>query len=259
MADPKERFSTRAENYARYRPGYPREVLDLLRAECGFSRSSVVADVASGTGLLSELFLRNGNRVYGVEPNDEMREAGERYLAGYPLFASVRGTAEETTLDEGSVDVVVVGHAFHWFDVPGARTEFARVLRPGGSVVLLWNELRHGASAFVDAYERLIRRHKTQEYEDFDREGGIRALFAPEPFGERALHHSQRFDLAGLRGRLLSSSYVPDAGQPGYEALMRELKDVFRAHARGGEVAFEYETLVYYGRLGRAPGARFMA
>lgn len=250
MADPKERFSTRAENYAKYRPGYPREVLDLLRAECGLTQSSVVADVASGTGLLSELFLRNGDRVYGVEPNDGMREAGERYLAGYPFFTSVCGTAEETGLDGGSADLVVVGHAFHWFHVRRARAEFSRILRPGGSVVLLWNELRHGASAFVDAYERLIRRHKTQEYEDFDREGGVRALFDPEPFRERVFRHSQRFDLDGLRGRLLSSSYVPDAGQPGYEAMMRELEDVFRAHARGGEVAFEYETLAYYGRLG---------
>ena len=250
MADPKERFSTRAENYAKYRPGYPRGVLELLRAKCGLTQSSVVADVASGTALLSELFLRNGNRVYGVEPNDGMREAGERYLAGYPLFTSVRGTAEETTLDGGSVDLVVVGHAFHWFDVRRTREEFSRVLRPGGSAVLLWNELRHGASSFMDAYERLIRRHKTQEYEDFDREEGIRAFFDPEPFAERIFRHSQSFDLEGLRGRLLSSSYVPDAGQPGHEAMMRELEDVFRAHARGGEVAFEHETLAYYGRLG---------
>ena len=250
MADPKERFSTRAENYARYRPGYPGEVLELLRVECGFTQSSVVADVASGTGLLSELFLQNGNRVYGVEPNDEMREAGNRYLAGYPLFTSVRGTAEETALDGGSVDLVVVGHAFHWFDVRRARAEFSRVLRPGGHVALMWNELRHDGSAFMGDYERLIRRHKTQEYEDFDRGEGVRAFFEPEPFRERAFRHSQSFDLDGLRGRLLSSSYVPDEGEPGHDGMMRELEDVFRAHASGGTVAFEYETLVYYGRLG---------
>ena len=250
MADPKERFSTRAENYARYRPGYPGEVLELLRVECGFTQSSVVADVASGTGLLSELFLQNGNRVYGVEPNDEMREAGNRYLAGYPLFTSVRGTAEETALDGGSVDLVVVGHAFHWFDVRRARAEFSRVLRPGGHVALMWNELRHDGSAFMGDYERLIRRHKTQEYEDFDRGEGVRAFFEPEPFRERVFRHSQSFDLDGLRGRLLSSSYVPDEGEPGHDGMMRELEDVFRAHASGGTVAFEYETLVYYGRLG---------
>ncbi len=250
MADPKERFSTRAGNYARYRPGYPRAILEELSAEYGFTPGFVVADVASGTGLLSELFLKNGNRVFGVEPNDEMREAGERYLAGYPLFESVSGTAEETTLHKESVDLVVVGHAFHWFDVPKARAEFGRILRPAGYAALLWNELRHDASPFMDAYERLIRRHQTERYEDFDRGEGIRAFFNPEPYAERVFRHSQTFDLDGLRGRLLSSSYVPDEGRPGYEDMMHELKDVFRAHARNGKVAFEYETLVCIGRLG---------
>ena len=247
--DPRRRFSTRVENYARYRPGYPLEVLETLRAGCGFDRSSVVADIASGTGLLSELFLQNGNRVYGVEPNDEMREAGDLYLAGYPLFTSVGGAAEETTLDDESVDLAVVGHAFHWFDVRRTREEFSRILRPGGCAALLWNELRHDASPFMDDYECLIRRHKTEEYEDFDRGEGIRTFFEPEPFREHVFRHSQGFDLDALRGRLLSSSYVPDAGQPGHEAMMRELEEVFRANERDGEVAFEYETLVYLGHL----------
>ena len=251
MTDPKARFSTRAANYARYRPGYPREILDLLRAECGFSKGSAIADVASGTGLLSKLFLENGNRVYGIEPNDEMRGAGERHLAGYPLFTSVVGTAEGTTLDDGSVDLVVVGHAFHWFDVRGTRAEFSRILRrPGGCVMLLWNELRQDASAFMEAYENLIRRYRTEEYEDFDREEGVRAFFEPETFRKRAFRHSQAFDLDGLRGRLLSSSYVPDEGQPGHDDMMRELEDVFRRHERHRSVSFDYETLAYYGGLG---------
>lgn len=250
MADPKRRFSTRAENYARYRPGYPREILDELRAEHGFARGSAVADVASGTGLLSELFLENGNPVYGVEPNDEMREAGERYLAGYPLFTSVAGTAEETTLGNGSVDLVVVGHAFHWFDIRGTRDEFSRILRPAGRVALLWNELRHGESAFMRAYEELIRRYRTEEYEDFDREEGVRTFFEPEPYTKHVFRHLQGFDLDGLRGRLLSSSYVPDAGQQGHEAMMHELGDIFQGYQEGGEVAFEYETLAYLGSLG---------
>lgn len=250
MPDSKGRFSTRAANYARYRPGYPREILDLLRAECGFTQDSTVADVASGTGLLSELFLENGNRVHGVEPNDEMRGAGERYLAAYPRFTSVPGAAEETSLDDEGVDLVVVGHAFHWFDIRGARAEFLRVLRPGGCVALFWNELRHGASAFMRNYEELIQRYKTEEYEDFDREEGVRAFFEPEIFEKYSFRHRQTFDLDGLRGRLLSSSYIPDRGNPGHDAMMRELEDVFRRHGRGGEVAFEYETLAYLGRLG---------
>ncbi|MDQ3639747.1 MAG: class I SAM-dependent methyltransferase, partial [Actinomycetota bacterium] len=182
MTDPKERFSGRVENYVRYRPGYPQTVLDLLRSECRLTSNSVVADVASGTGLLSELFLENANRVYGVEPNAEMREAGERRLECYDRFTSVAGSAEETPLEAGSVDFVVVGQAFHWFDLDAARAEFVRVLRPGGWVALLWNEMREGATPFMEVYERLIREYKTEEYKQFDLPREVRSFFGPGAF-----------------------------------------------------------------------------
>lgn len=250
MTDPKQRFCGRAGSYAKHRPGYPKAVLDLLKTECGLTRDSVVADVASGTGLLSELFLQNGNRVYGVEPNDEMREAGERYLESYDHFVSVAGTAEATTLEDESVHFVVVGQAFHWFDPGRARAEFARILKPGGWVALLWNEMREGATPFMSAYERLIRSYKTEEYRPFDLEGEIRRFFGPGGFELRAFRHSQTFGLDGLRGRLLSSSYVPDEGESGHEAMVEELETIFGAHQRDGRVTIEYETLVYLGRLG---------
>ncbi len=250
MTDPKRRFSDRAGNYAKHRPGYPKAVLDLLKDKCGLTKDSVVADVASGTGLLSELFLENGNRVYGVEPNDEMREAGESYLAGYESFASIAGTAEATTLDSGSVHFVVVGQAFHWFDPGLTRAEFARILKPGGWVALLWNEMREGATPFMGAYERLIRTYKTEAYRPFDLEGEVRRFFGSGGFETRPFRHHQAFDLDGLKGRLLSSSYVPDEGEQGHEVMIQDLEALFRAHQRDGRVAIEYETPVYFGRLG---------
>src|SRR3954470_13160055 len=131
-ADPTRRFSNRVEDYIKYRPGYPRAVVGLLEDECGLTRESVVADVGSGTGILSELFLSAGVRVYGVEPNREMREAGERLLAAYESFVSVDGRAEETTLADASADFVTAGQAFHWFEPASARREFRRILRDGG-------------------------------------------------------------------------------------------------------------------------------
>src|SRR5215211_465185 len=165
MSDPTQRFTGRVESYARYRPSYPQAVLDLLAAECGLTSASVVADVGSGTGLLSELFLENSNRVLGIEPNEEMRAAGERLLRDYPRFTSVAGTAEATTLDDACVDFVAAGQAFHWFDPERARTEFARILEPTGWVVLIWNLRRKDATPFLAAYERLLETYRTDRGE----------------------------------------------------------------------------------------------
>src|SRR6266436_8813720 len=111
MTDSTQRFSDRVENYIRYRPSYPPEVLETLRVECRLSPAATVADIASGSGIFTRLLLENGNRVYGVEPNREMREAAERLLAGFPSFTSVAGTAEATSLADQSVDFATAAQA----------------------------------------------------------------------------------------------------------------------------------------------------
>ena len=134
-----QRFSVRVENYVRYRPGYPREILELLRERYDLTQGSEITDVGSGTGALARMFLKNGNRVCGGEPNAEMRRAGERLLAAFPRFTSVEATAEATTLPDRSADFVTAGQAFHWFDPGSARRELGRILKPRGLVVLVWN------------------------------------------------------------------------------------------------------------------------
>src|SRR5581483_5036963 len=159
--DPTQRFSSRVDKYTKYRPGYPPEIVELLRAQCGLTPSSVIADVASGTGLFTKLLLENGNEVYGVEPNAEMRKAGEEYLAGYPRFHSVAGKAEATGLPDHSFDFVTAAQAAHWFDQAGARREFVRVLKPGGWTVLVWNERCTDSTPSLRAYEELLLRYGT--------------------------------------------------------------------------------------------------
>lgn len=254
MRDPKQRFSTRVENYSRYRPSYPKAILELLAGRCGLVPASVVADVGSGTGILARLFLDHGNPVFGVEPNREMREAAERLLAQYPRFTSVEGSAEVTTLATACVDFVTAGQAFHWFDVGKARAEAARILRPGGWVVLVWNERRTSSTPFLVAYEKLLRTFGT-DYERVSREQvdleRIRASFAPCPFEVHTFENSQHFDLEALRGRLLSSSYTPEPGHPNHAPMQAALEAAFHEHASHGEVTFEYDTRVYVGQLQR--------
>lgn len=255
--DPTTRFSDRVDNYVKYRPGYPLQIVALLAEHCGLTPQSVVADIGSGTGLLSRPFLANGNRVYGVEPNDEMRLAGESILRRYPQFCSVDGTAEATGLGAGSIDIVIAGQAFHWFDPVKARAEFVRILRPGGWVALVWNTRSKSAKGFLPAYERLLQTYGTDYAEIQSRHsehGSIAAFFAPGQLKHRAFDNQQAFDYEGLEGRLLSCSYAPREGQPGHAEMIAELRRIFDIHNSNGKVTFDYNTNVYYGQLAHSSG-----
>ena len=253
--DPTERFSSRVDNYARYRPTYPSALFDLLRERCGLARGVRVADIGSGTGILTGQLLAGGAEVFAVEPNRGMREAAERQLAGSPNFHSIPGTAEATTLAPRSVALVVAAQAFHWFAPARARDELARILEPAGWAALIWNERPPDATPFFADYESLLRRH-CAEYDQVtgSRADGaaIREFFGREP-ELAAFPHRQVFDLEGLKGRLMSSSYAPERGHPEHEPFICGLEAVFARHQLGGEVVFPYRTLVYFGRL--APGA----
>ena len=152
-----ERFSDRVADYVRYRPSYPPDLLDCLRRNCGLTPHWIIADVGSGTGLLTKIFLENGNRVFAVEPNAAMRAAGEEFLRGFEQLASREGRAEATGLEAHSVDLVAAGQAFHWFDRRRARAEFERILKPSGWVALVWNE-RLTSTPFLADYEQLLHR-----------------------------------------------------------------------------------------------------
>lgn len=245
------RFSDRVENYVRYRPGYPSGALRLLKNECGLAPDQIVADIASGTGIWTRMLLENGNKVFGIEPNAEMRQAGERLLAAFPKFTSTAGTAEATTLPDDSVDFVTAAQAAHWFDRERSRREFRRILKPGGWLGLLWNERLTDSTAFLRDYEQLLLTYGT-DYENVRHEhttDAVNQFFDPAPFQERVFPMRQEFDYAGLEGRLLSSSYAPGPGHPSHAPMLRELRRIFEAHASAGRVAFDYKTRVYFGQL----------
>jgi SAM-dependent methyltransferase len=252
MTHPTLRFSSRVENYVKYRPSYPNGVIETLVKECGLNEKLVVADIGSGTGIPTELLLKNGNRVFGVEPNREMREAGERLLKKYSKFKSVEGRAEITTLADRSIDFVTAGQAFHWFDREKARGEFVRILRPGGWVVLIWNKRLTDTSPFLRAYEELLQDYSI-DYTMVDHRNAnsdaLEAFFAPQPFTLRRFDNRQAFDFDGARGRLLSSSYTPERGHANYQRMIDALHAIFDAHQKNGLVTFEYVTLLYYGHL----------
>ena len=245
--DPTKRFSDRVDLYVKYRPHYPTAVLACLQAECGLSETAVIADIGSGTGILTKLFLDNGNRVYGVEPNDEMREAAESYLADYAKFVSVNGRSEATTLPDHSVDFITAGQAFHWFQWQETKAEFKRILKPDGIVSLVWNERQYGDNSFESAYDALMR-ELVGEYNKVvhtSRQDALDSFFNGR-YQLRTFPHQQIFDFESLQGRFLSSSYAPLPNDANYETVMAALKGLFDRYAENGRVTFHYNTRLYY-------------
>jgi SAM-dependent methyltransferase len=252
FANAKQRFSNRVEDYVRYRPGYPARVLTFLSENCGLDHGHVIADIGSGTGLLSKLFLENGNQVYGVEPNREMRAAGEEFLESYANFTSIRGSAEATTLADQSIDFVTAGQAFHWFDPVAARIEFSRILKPGGWVMVVSNQRQLDSSAFLRDYEALLRRFGTdyaRVSDSYPRADAMAAFFGSGAFLSEDEPIFQEFDLAGLRGRLRSSSYAPAPDHSNFAQMIDELEHIFAAYQNNGVVRFEYHTRIFAGHL----------
>ena len=242
------RFSNRVANYVKYRPGYPPEVLELFENEMGLTESSVLADIGSGTGLSAKLFLENGNTVYGVEPNEAMRAAAEEYLSALPTFVGHDGTAENTNLDDASIDFVIAAQAFHWFDPDKTRAEFRRILKPGGYVALIWNERQLDSTEFLKEYEKLLLTyandyHKVR-HENIDQEK-LSAFFETD-YKRASFPNEQTFDFSGLRGRVLSSSYMPAEGDPSFPSLEKDLSELFAKHSENDRIKVFYDTNIYY-------------
>ena len=249
--DSTKRFGSRVEHYVRYRPHYPESVLKFLQTELKLIPSSVIADIGSGTGISSQLFLSAGNKVFGVEPNSSMRSAGEQYLAAYPNFVSVDGKAEATGLADQSIDFIVAGQAFHWFERDSCRIEFKRILRPSGSVVLLWNDRRQDTS-FSHAYENLLRTYAI-DYDVVDHRqitmDVLQQFYGSKDVGFKMFDNEQIFDLQGLQGRVLSCSYMPTPGHPRFDEMIQALSSLFQRFQEDDRISMGYNTLMYYGKL----------
>lgn len=251
MSGSVERFTSRVEAYAKYRPGYPAEIVDLFRRECGLMPDSIVADIGSGTGKLTKLFLANGNVVFGVEPNASMREVAESIFKDQPNFRSSDGSAESTTLPDVSVDMITAAQAFHWFNAAKTRNEWVRILKPGGWAALIWNERELQTTPFLHDYEEMMLEFGT-DYKDVRHENvepTIESFFAPNRLQLATFPNTQVFDFDGLRGRVRSSSYTPEPDHPNFDPMMHRLKTIFDKHQKNGYVNFDYETKVFYGHL----------
>jgi ubiquinone/menaquinone biosynthesis C-methylase UbiE len=245
-----KRFDGRAEIYSKYRPRYPLEVLHRLEKEIGFDREKVLADIGSGTGILSELFLENGNTVYCVEPNKEMRMTAESYLNRFaPRFISVDGTAEKTNLSDNSIDLIVVGQALHWFNIEETRQEFRRILRRKGYVVIVYN-FRKKEGEVEEAYAKVTDKFARNKAGTPDVDDAyIRRFLRNSKFKKSVIPNSQTLDFKGMLGRLASTSSMPLPGSQDWVRVEKKVQEIFGKYSDNGLVVLHYDTIVYVGRI----------
>ena len=251
MSSTVERFSNRVANYVKYRPDYPPPVLELFKSKMNLNADSIVADIGAGTGISARIFLENGNRVFAVEPNAAMREAAREFLRDFPKLNLIDATAEQTTLPDESIDFVVAAQAFHWFEPEAARLEFKRILRPNGFVALIWNERQLDATEFLREYEKFLFRYG-KDYAEVRHEKVNEEFlenFFQKPFRRAVFPNAQNFDFKGLRGRALSSSYMPTETDAAFSAMNEDLKALFATHAENGKIQISYDTNVFYARI----------
>ena len=252
IKNPTTRFSNRVNNYLKYRPHYPTEIINYLKQSIQFNKNQVVADIGSGTGFLTKLFLENGNTTYGVEPNAPMRSAAEIYLEDYNNFISIDGTAEASTLPDQSIDIISVAQAFHWFDVPKTKKEFLRILKPNGLVVLVWNQRQNEASDFMKVYLQFIKTyssHSRKVTESRINKNIFQSVFGASNYKTANFPNYQCFDLQGLIGRYLSSSYSFAKDHPQHQRAINDLVTIFHTFQENGQVQMIYQTNLYYNSL----------
>jgi ubiquinone/menaquinone biosynthesis C-methylase UbiE len=254
MQDSYSHYSRIVENYGRYRPRYPQQLMELLKAECGLSPVHVIADVGAGTGQMAELFLKNGNPVYAVEPNAEMRQVAEKLLGIYPAFTSIDATAEATTLADHSIQMITVGNAFHWFNHDLVRQEFLRILIPAGWVILTWNLERNNGSPFAVAFEQFWQTYidpaaHFRRFSERKRPDYLTRFFGDEKLKATSLDNYQVCDYDALQGVTLSTLKAPQPDDPRYPAMLTELQAIFDQYQENGTVTLEYDTAVVYGQL----------
>ncbi|MGI8669775.1 MAG: class I SAM-dependent methyltransferase [Aridibacter sp.] len=251
MIETAKRFDNRVENYVKYRPHYPREVLDFFRNGLDLQKSSVIADIGSGTGISAKLFLENGNRVFGIEPNKLMREASEKYLEKYPNFKAIDGTSENTTLADKSVDFIIAAQAFHWFDTAKTLTEFRRILREDGFIALIWNERQLASNEFLRKYENFLTEfgtdYKNVRHDNITKES-LNEFFNTN-INQKTFENSQTLDFEGLLGRMISSSYMPSEENPRFPEMKKSLKRLFAERSEKGKIQVLYNTNILYTKL----------
>lgn len=247
-----EKFTGKASIYKKYRPKYPKEFIDYLYSQVGFKKQSIIADIGSGTGILSEQLLKKESIVIGIEPNQNMRELAERDLSLYDKFTSVNGLAENTTLADNSVDYITVAQAFHWFNAEEFKKECQRILKPNGKVVLVWNSRATNSELVKEngqVCEKFCINFKGFSGGKEEKPDSFSSFFRAGTYEYKVFENNLSFDMDNFIGRNLSASYAPKEEDSNYQKFIDELSILFNKYSSNGFLVLPNITRCYVGKV----------
>lgn len=251
IMDNTEKFNQKADAYSFGRPTYAKTFIDWLYSEQGLNRQSIIADIGSGTGILSKQLLDKGSIIYAVEPNTDMRINAENKLKSFKNFRSVNGTAEHTTLENNCVDFITVAQAFHWFNVISFKKECYRILKPNGKVFLIWNT--RDSAADVNIQQGLIFKKYCPNFVGFS--GGIKenderiCAFFENKFVRVEFDKPLLYDREKFIQRSLSSSYSLNKEDKNFNQFLQAINDFFDRYSINGVLTVPNNTVVYFGTV----------
>lgn len=241
--NPRSRFTSRAENYAKYRPSYPSKVIDRILTD--LKSELVAADIGAGTGISSRLLAERGIRVLALEPNTAMRQLAQPH----PLVEFYDSSAEETQIPDATVDLITCFQAFHWFNPEPALREFARILKPRGRLAVVWHN-RDREDKFTRKYSSLTRKASNNNSElRYGTERYLRDTLWFDPVRHLVFPYQQALSFQALIGRAMSTSYIPQNGEI-HDRFIRDLNQLHQQYRNErGLVYLQYQTSVYLTEL----------
>ncbi len=248
MMDSRKKFSGKAEVYQESRPRYPQALYQYFRKHFLMGEGAAVADIGSGTGILTKELLKMGCVVYGVEPNDDMRRTAEKQLASYDGYTSIAAAAEHTTLPDHSMDFVIAAQAFHWFNVAQFHKECYRILKPNAMVALVWNFRDETADIMLE--NKKICEKYCKDFHGFS--GGIHNrlekvdCFFDGDYQTICFQNPVYYTKEQFIKRNLSSSFSIGSGEDNFDDYCCELANLFDVFSQKETVCILYQTVCYF-------------